>query len=109
MGYLFLAIAIIADVIATIALKSSEGFTKLVPSTIVVIGCIASFYFLSLVLKTIPVGIAYAVWSGIGIILVAMIGFIAFDQRLNLGTSVGIFLIIAGVICMNIFSNTTSQ
>ncbi|WP_038174198.1 MULTISPECIES: DMT family transporter [Vibrio] len=109
MTYLYLVIAIIAEVIATSALKASEGFTKLAPSVLVVIGYGVAFYFLSLVLKVIPVGIAYAVWSGLGVVLVASIGVIMFAQKLDFAAIAGMVLIVTGVIVMNVFSNSVSH
>ena len=109
MGYLYLAIAILAEVIATGALKASEGFSKLVPSVVVVVGYGVAFYFLSLVLKTIPVGVAYAIWSGAGVILISVVGIVAFKQKLDLAAVIGITLIVAGVVVMNVFSKSISH
>ena len=106
MGYIYLAIAIIAEVIGTSALKASDEFTKLVPSIIVVIGYGVAFYCLSLVLKTIPVGVAYAVWSGLGIVLISVVGLVVFNQKLDLAAVIGMLLIISGVLVMNLFSKT---
>jgi len=99
-----LAIAIIAEVIATSALKVSEGFTRLIPSLVVVIGYSIAFYGLALTLKVIPVGVAYAIWSGMGIVLVALIGWFVFDQKLDPAAIIGMVLIITGVVVMNVFS-----
>jgi len=104
MSYFYLAIAIVSEVAATSALKASEGFTRLVPSIVVVIGYGVAFYFLSLVLRTIPVGVAYAIWSGVGITLLTLIGWIAFRQRLDAPALVGIGLIMAGVVVLNLYS-----
>lgn len=109
MAYLYLAIAIVAEVIATSALKASEGFSKSIPSAVVVIGFGIAFYCLSLVLKTIPIGIAYAIWSGLGIVLISIAGLILFGQKLDLAAIVGIILIISGVVVMNVFSNSVSH
>ncbi|MBW1642088.1 MAG: multidrug efflux SMR transporter [Deltaproteobacteria bacterium] len=109
MGYLYLSIAIITEVIATSALKASEEFSKLGPSILVIIGYGISFYFLSLVLKTIPVGITYAIWSGIGIILIAIAGAIFFKQIPDVPAIIGMMLIIAGVVVINVFSKTVSN
>lgn len=106
MKYLLLAMAIILEVVGSSFLKASEGFTKWLPSTIVVVAYMISFYFLSLVLKTIPLGIAYAIWSGVGIVLTATIGLIAFKQKLDLPAIIGILFIVVGVVIMNSFSNT---
>ncbi len=99
-----LAIAIIAEVIATSALKVSEGFTRLIPSLVVVVGYAIAFYGLALTLKTIPVGVAYAIWSGMGIVLVTLIGWFLFDQKLDPAAIIGMALIIVGVVVMNVFS-----
>jgi len=109
MGYLYLSLAIITEVIATSALKASEQFSKLGPSILVVAGYGVSFYFLSLVLKTIPVGITYAIWSGIGIVLIAISGVIFFKQIPDVFAIIGMALIIAGVVVINVFSKTVSN
>ena len=109
MGYMYLAIAIIAEVIGTTALKSSEGFSNTVPSIIVVVGYGVAFYFLSLVVKTIPVGIAYAIWAGIGIVLIAIIAALFFKQIPDLPAIIGMLLIVSGVMVINIFSKTVSH
>ncbi len=108
MGYVYLSIAIFAEIIATTALKASETFTKIIPSTIVVIGYIISFYFFSHVLKTIPVGIAYAIWAGIGIAAVTVVAGIIFRQVPDVPAIIGIVLIIAGVVVINLFSRSAS-
>ena len=109
MHWLYLALAIIAEVIATSALKSSEGFSKPIASVIVVLGYIIAFYCLSLTLKTIPVGIAYAIWSGVGIVLVTTIAWIVFDQKLDVWGIIGIALIMSGVLVLNLLSKTSSH
>lgn len=109
MKYLFLTIAIVAEVIATSALKSVEGFTKFWPSAIVIVGYGVAFYFLSLTLKTIPVGIAYAIWSGLGITLVSVIGYFFYKQSLDFPAILGLCLILAGVAVINIFSKSVSH
>lgn len=108
-NWIFLCVAIIAEVIATSALKSSEGFSKPIASVIVVLGYIIAFYCLSLTLKTIPVGIAYAIWSGVGIVLVTTIPWIVFDQKLDVWGIVGIALIMSGVLVLNLLSKTSSH
>lgn len=105
-GYLYLGIAIVAEVIATSALKASEGFTRTGPSLIVAIGYGIAFYFLSLVLKTVPMGVAYAIWSGVGIVLIAAIGWLLMKQPLDLPALLGIGLIVAGVAVIQLFSKT---
>jgi small multidrug resistance pump len=104
MAYFYLAIAIISEVIATNALKASDAFTKLVPSVIVVAGYGASFYLLSLALKSIPLGIAYAIWSGIGIVLISILAAVFFKQIPDLPAIIGIALIISGVVVIQVFS-----
>lgn len=108
-SWLFLAIAIISEVTATSALKSSEGFTRLMPSLIVVAGYGASFYLLSFTLKTIPVGIAYAVWSGLGVALVTAIAWVLHDQKLDLWGFLGIGLIVTGVAVLNLLSKASAH
>ncbi|HHV66625.1 MAG TPA: QacE family quaternary ammonium compound efflux SMR transporter [Ochrobactrum intermedium] len=107
--YAILAIAIVSEVIGTLSLKASEGFTRLGPSMIVIVAYGLAFYFLSLTLKSIPVGIAYAVWSGIGVTLVALIGWLLFGQKLDLAAVLGMGLIIAGFIVLNLFSSTAQH
>lgn len=107
--YLLLLLAIVAETIATSSLKMSEQFTKLVPSIITVIGYGAAFYCLSIVLKTVPVGIAYALWSGIGIILITLIGVFYFKQHLDLPAIIGLVFIVAGVVVINVFSKSVSH
>lgn len=108
MGYLYLGIAVAAEVIATSALKASDGFTRLLPSLVVVVGYGIAFYFLSLVLKTVPVGVAYAIWSGAGIVLIGLIGWLALKQPLDLPAVLGMGLIIAGVAVIQLFSRTAA-
>lgn len=109
MNYLWLSIAIVAEVIATSALKASESFTRLWPSLVVVVGYAVAFLCLSLTLRTIPVGIAYAIWSGVGIVLVAAIGWVFYRQVLDLPAIIGLALIIAGVLVVNLFSKTVGH
>ncbi len=106
-AWLYLTIAILAEVIGTSALKSSEGFTRLWPSVTVVVGYGLAFWMLSLTLKTIPVGIAYAVWAGAGIVLVALIGWVLFQQKIDAMGMLGIALIISGVLVLNLFSKSS--
>lgn len=108
-NWLFLAVAICGEVIATSALKSSDGFTKLMPSIVVVSGYAIAFYFLALALKSIPVGVAYAVWAGLGIVLVAAIGWLLYGQKLDLWAFVGIGLIISGVAVLNLLSKVSAH
>jgi len=104
MAYVYLAIAIVAEVIGTSALNASNGFTRAMPSAIVAVGYAIAFYFLSLTLKTIPVAIAYAIWSGAGIALITTIGWVFFRQTLDTAALLGIALIVAGVVVINLFS-----
>lgn len=106
MPQLALAVAIVCEVIATAALKSSEGFTRLWPSLLVVAGYALAFYALSLALRTIPVGVAYAIWSGVGIVGIALIGRLVFGQTLDAPALLGIGLILAGVVVLNAFSRS---
>ncbi len=108
-AYLYLGIAILAEVIATSLLKASAEFTRLWPSLGVALGYGIAFFFLSLTLRSIPVGIAYAIWSGIGILLVAAIGWIAYGQKLDGPALLGCGLIIAGVVVINLFSKAAAH
>ncbi|HNU10893.1 MAG TPA: SMR family transporter [Rubrivivax sp.] len=101
---ILLGAAIVSEVIATSALKASAGFTRLLPSTVTAVGYALSFYLLSQALKTIPVGVAYAIWSGLGIVLISIVGWLVFGQKLDAPTLAGIALIIAGLVVMNLFS-----
>lgn len=103
-SYLLLALAVIAEVVATSSLKASVGFTRLWPSVLVVVGYGFSFYALSLVLKVLPVGVTYAIWAGLGIVLVTLIGILAFGERPDMAAYVGMGLIIAGVGIIQVFS-----
>ena len=107
MNWLYLSIAIVAEVVATSALKAADGFTRLGPSLVVTVGYGVAFYFLSLALRGIPVGVAYAVWSGVGIVLISAIGWFAFGQTLDAAAVLGIGLIVAGVIVLNVFSRSS--
>lgn len=106
MKYVFLGLAIVFEVIGSSFMKSSDGFTKWLPSTVVVVAYITCFYFLSLALKTIPLGVAYAVWAGLGIVLTAAISVLVFKQKLDLPAVIGIIFIVIGVVIMNFFSKT---
>jgi small multidrug resistance pump len=107
--WLFLSIAIVSEVVATSALKASDGFSRFWPSLVVVFGYGVAFYCLSLTLRSIPVGIVYAVWSGAGIVLIALIGWLGFGQRLDIPAMIGIGLIIAGVIVLNVVSKSAAH
>jgi small multidrug resistance pump len=104
--YGVLIVAIIFEVIATSALKETNGFTRLYPSVIAFVAYACAFYFLSLTLRTLPVGVMYAIWSGAGIVLITAIGWIVFRQVLDTPAIIGIALIIAGVVVINLFSKT---
>lgn len=107
--YVTLGIAIVSEIIGTSALKQSDGFTKLVPSVIVLVAFVTAFYFLSLTLKTMPVGIAYAIWSAVGIIAISAIGWALFGQKLDVPAMLGIGLIVSGVIVLNVFSKSAAH
>lgn len=104
MNWLYLAVAIVLEVIATSALKASDGFTRLLPSLVVVLGYSAAFYMLSITLRTMPVGVVYAIWSGVGVVLITIVGWLWFKQALDVPAFIGIALISAGVIVLNFFS-----
>lgn len=107
--WLLLSIAILAEVFGTSFLKASEGFTRFWPSVAVIVGYIVAFYFLALSLKVIPVGIAYAIWAGIGVVLIALIGWIVFSQKLDTPAIIGISMILGGVVVLNVFSNSLTH
>ena len=104
MTYVFLFIAIVSEVIATAALKSTEGFTRLLPSVVTVAGYASAFYFLSLTMRVLPTGIVYATWSGVGIVLISLIGWLYYRESLSVTTLSGMALIIAGVVVVNLSS-----
>lgn len=108
-AYFILLLAIVLETIATSFLKQSEQFTKLLPSIVTIAGYAGSFYCLSIVLKNIPVGIAYAIWSGMGIVLISAIGWALFKQHLDLPAILGLALIITGVLVINVFSSSVSH
>jgi len=105
-AYAWLGVAIVAEVIATTALRAADGFTQLWPSLISIVGYVVAFYFLSLTLRSMPVGIAYAIWSGVGIVLISLAGWLIYKQLLDLPALLGMGLIMAGVIVINLFSKT---
>ncbi len=106
--WFLLAVAIGSEVVATSALKASDGFTRLGPALIVVAGYAVSFFFLSLTLRYIPIGIVYAVWAGVGIVLIASAGWLLFGQQLDIPALAGICLIVSGVVVIRVFSKTAS-
>ncbi|WP_133993388.1 SMR family transporter [Janthinobacterium sp. 75] len=109
MTYFYLAIAIVAEVVATSALKASESFSRLWPSVITVVGYSIAFWCLSLTLKVIPTGIVYAIWSGVGIVLISAVGWFWFKQSLDTPALIGLGLIIAGVLVINLFSKSVGH
>jgi len=108
-AWLLLMLAIVAEVVATTALKASEGFSRLWPSAIVVMGYAVAFYCLSMVLKTIPVGITYAVWSGLGIVLITLAAWWLYGQTIDAAGLLGMGLIVAGVLVLNVFSASSGH
>lgn len=106
--WFYLSIAIVAEVVGTSFLKSAEGFTRLVPSVVVVVSYVVAFFFLGLALRTLPVGIAYAIWAGVGVALIALAGYVFFGQRLDVPAIAGMALIVAGVVVINVFSRTVA-
>lgn len=108
-AYVLLAIAIVAEVVATSALRASDGFTRLIPAIVVVVGYGISFYLLSLTLRSIPVGIVYAVWSGAGIVLITLVAALLFKQIPDLPAVLGMGLIVAGVVVLNVFSKVSAH
>ncbi|CAH0256318.1 Multidrug transporter EmrE [Roseomonas sp. CECT 9278] len=109
LAYAYLGIAIVSEVIATSALKASDGFTRLWPSLATVVGYAIAFYCLALTLRVIPTGIAYAIWSGVGIVLISAVGWVWFRQALDLPALVGMGLIVAGVVVLNVFSKSVAH
>ncbi|MDL4864213.1 SMR family transporter [Halomonas elongata] len=109
MSYVFLALAIIAEVVATSALKASDEFSRFWPSVLVVVGYVTAFYLLTLVFRTLPVGITYAVWAGLGIVLVTLVGMVVYGERPDLPAVVGMALIIGGVAVIQIFSSSAAH
>ncbi|RVU39706.1 QacE family quaternary ammonium compound efflux SMR transporter [Hwanghaeella grinnelliae] len=107
--YLFFAAAIVAEVIGTTALARVEGFTRLWPSVITVVGYAAAFWFLSYPLRVMPTGIVYAVWSGAGIILITLVAWLGFNQKLDMPALIGLALILAGVVVINVFSKSVAH
>ena len=109
MTWFLLILAIVCEVIATSALKSAAGFTRLGPSVIVVVGYGVAFYCLSEVVKTLPLGVTYAIWSGVGVALIAVVGWLVFDQKLDAAALLGFGFIVTGVVIINVFSKTVSH
>ena len=107
--WVYLFLAIMSEVIATASLKSTEGFTKPIPSIIVLVGYCAAFYFLSLTLDTISIGVAYAIWSGVGVATITVVSYFLYDQKIDLTGILGIGLIISGVIVLRLFSESAVE
>jgi len=107
-AWIYLAVAIVAEVIGTSFLKLSEGFTKTGPSIAVVLCYMLAFYMLSLTLRTVPVGVAYAIWAGAGVALITLVGLIAFKQTLDPPAVIGILMIVGGVLVIHLLSDTVS-
>ena len=106
-NWVYLGLAIFSEVVATASLKSTEGFTRFVPSIVVLIGYCSAFYFLSLTLDTIPIGVAYAVWSGVGVATITFVSYVLYGQKIDTTGIIGIGLIIAGVVVLRLFSEST--
>jgi small multidrug resistance pump len=109
MNWLYLALAIGFEVVATSALKATQGFTRWQPSVLVAVGYGLAFFFLSLTLRTVSIGVAYAIWSGVGVVLVSVIGWFLYQQTLDLAAWIGIGLIVLGVLVIHLFSATATQ
>ncbi|SHH16391.1 DMT family transporter [Marivita hallyeonensis] len=109
MPYVILAFAVLAETIGTTALQASQQFSRPLPSVIVVIAYGIAFYLLAIALRTFPVGIAYAMWSGFGIIFITIIGFVVFGQKLDLAAVAGLAMIVAGILVINLLSNTATH
>ena len=108
MSFVYLAIAVVFEVIATSSLKASEEFTRLWPSVIVVVGYGAAFYLLSLCLRTIPLGVMYAIWSGLGVVLTGIVGWVIYKEHLDAPALIGMALILSGVVVIRVFSSTAA-
>jgi small multidrug resistance pump len=109
MVYLLLCLAILAEVVATTALKASDSFTKLGPTIVLVIGYAVAFYLLSVVMRSMPTGVTYAIWAGLGIVLISVFGYFFANEKLDAAACIGISLIITGVVVINVFSKTVSH
>ncbi|NYT67884.1 SMR family transporter [Pusillimonas noertemannii] len=108
-AYGALGVAIVLEVIGTTMLQKSEQFTRLFPTLAMAVCYLSAFYFLSIVLRTMPVGLAYAIWSGLGIVLISIIGYVMFGQKLDLAAMIGLGFIIAGVVIVNLFSKSVGH
>ncbi|PXX48639.1 MULTISPECIES: SMR family transporter [Aquitalea] len=108
-AWMFLAVAILSEVVATSSMKLTEGFTRLGPSLVTAIGYMISFYMLSLTLRHVPVGVVYAIWSGVGIVLVSLVAWQLYGQKLDVPAMIGIGMIMGGVLVLNLFSKSASH
>jgi len=108
-AWLILGLAIVAEVVGTSALKASDGFTRLGPSAVVVLAYAVAFYCLALVLRTLPVGVTYAVWSGLGIVLITLVAWLLYGQTIDLAGFIGMALIVSGVVVLNLFSKASAH
>lgn len=109
MAYIYLTIAVICEVVATSSLKATQEFTRLIPTLVVITGYLAAFYFLTLSLKSLTIGVAYAIWSGLGIVLIAIFGYIIYNEMLDIPAIIGIVLILTGIVVINVFSGTVTH
>ncbi|RNF51060.1 QacE family quaternary ammonium compound efflux SMR transporter [Marinomonas hwangdonensis] len=109
MTYFILFLAILAEVVATTALKASDSFTKLVPTVILVVGYGVSFYLLTIVMRSMPTGVTYAIWSGLGVVLISLFGYFFAHEKLDLAACIGMSLIVIGVVVINVFSKTVGH
>lgn len=109
MTYFILFLAILAEVVATTALKASDSFTKLIPTVILVVGYGVSFYLLTIVMRSMPTGVTYAIWSGLGVVLISLFGYFFASEKLDLAACIGMSLIVLGVIVINVFSKTVGH
>ena len=109
MTYFLLFLAILSEVVATTALKASDSFTKLGPSIVLVVGYALSFYLLSIVMRSMPTGVTYAIWAGLGIVLISVFGYLFNNEKLDLAACIGMSLIVTGVVVINVFSKTVNH
>lgn len=108
-AYIFLLFAIVAETIGTVALQASQQFTRIGPTAIMVVTYILSFYLMSLALKTMPLGVVYAIWSGLGIVLIAILAYLMYGQKLDLPAIIGLGMIMGGIVIIHLFSNTSTH
>ena len=108
-AYIYLFIAVIAETVGTMALKAADGFTRMGPTAVVIIGYSVAFFFMSLTLRVIPIGVTYAIWSGLGIVLISLLGWVIYKQVLDMPAIAGLVLIVSGILVMNLFSKTVGR